>query len=320
MRGLALALALLAAGCASTAPIQTLRDGRAGAIKFRSVTILGQGTAPTWVTGELSVPAGVAGRVPAVIVLHACAGVKPNLRDWARELNGAGYAALVLDSFDGRGVDEVCSGREQVSIPSRLIDAYRATALLGTHPHIDPQRIALMGFAQGGWVALWASHAPLQRRFMPPGTPQFAAYLPVYPDGCNARLKDETDISGGPVRIFQGDADDWTPIEPCRAYVERMRAAGRDVSLVPYEGALHAFDVPSFATPHHFAELLNASHCEAIQQADGRFVDADGRPVTPSSPCVTRGASMGYDAGAHRQLVADVKAFLADAFSRVGSR
>jgi dienelactone hydrolase len=320
MRSLTLVLALLACGCASGKPVHTLADARTGTIKFQSVTILGQGTSPTWITGDLSLPGGAADRVPAVVVLHSCAGVQPSLARWALDLNRMGYAALVLDSFGGRGVADVCLGREPVSIPSRLIDAYRAAALLASHPRIDPHRIALMGFAHGGWVANWASHTPFQRRFMPAGAPQFAAYLAVYPEGCNFRVKDEADMSGGPLRIFDGAADDWTPIAACRAYVERMREAGRDVSLVAYDGAMHAFDVSTFAEPKRFPEMLNASQCDAVQQDDGRFVDDSGRMLTPKSPCITRGATLGYNALAHRQLIADVKAFLAEAFARIGAR
>ena len=316
---LALTLALLAAGCASTAPVRTLGEGRTGTMTLRSATLGGASAGavmPAYITADLTLPRAATGRVPAVIVLHSCTGVRPNLRDWARELNVMGYGAFVVDSFEPRGVEEVCTGRSQVTIPSRLVDAYRALAVLATHPRIDPERIAVMGFSHGGWVVLWASHTAFQQRLKEPGTPQFAAYLAIYPAGCNARLRDETDVSGGPIAVFHGTADDWTPIAQCAAFVERLRAAGREASLVAYDGAPHAFDVPMSQTSRHLPDVLNTSGCTVVQQADGRFLDAEGQPITPSSSCVTRGASIGYDASAHRRLIGDVKAFLADAFAR----
>jgi hypothetical protein len=45
-------------------------------------------------------------------------------------------------------------------------------------------------------------------------------------------------------------------------------------------------------------------------------VTDDGRPLSGASPCVTRGATLGYDARAHRQSIADVKAFLDESFGR----
>jgi dienelactone hydrolase len=253
--------------------------------------------------------------VPAVIILHSCDGVKPNIDEWARELNGMGYAAMVLDSFSGRNVTEVCTGQTSVSIGSRLADAFRAQELLATHPSIEPRQIAVLGFSHGGWVSLWASQAWYQRRFMRGTRPTFAAYLAFYPVGCNARLVDEADMAGGPLRIFAGTEDDWTPIGPCREWVERRHAAGRDVALVAYEGARHAFDVPFFATPREFPEVVNPSRCTMVQQPDGTFLDAAGRPFSGASPCMTRGASMAYNPRAHARSIADVKAFLAGVFA-----
>ena len=120
-------------------------------------------------------------------------GVTPNLADWARAVNRMGFAAFVVDSFGPRGVTEVCTGRTPVSIGSRLADAYRALALLAAHPRIDPRRIAALGFSHGGWVALWASQAQFERRFLRADA-EFAAYAAFYPAGCNAQLLAETDI------------------------------------------------------------------------------------------------------------------------------
>src|SRR6267143_428442 len=313
-----LALVFLA-GCATSGGVATLADGRTGSFPILTATfptVPGAVEQPGTVTGDLSLPGGGSGRVPAVIVLHSCDGVQPSVTQWARELNRMGYAALVLDSFTGRGVKEVCTGRTPVSIGSRLADVFRAQELLATHPAIDPQRIGVVGFSHGGWVALWASQSSYQRIFMRGTGAPPAAYAAFYPVGCNARLLNETDMDGGPVRIFHGTADDWTTIDPCREWVARRRAAGRDVSIVEYDGALHAFDVAFFAQPQRFPEFVNPSRCKMIQQADMTFVDEAGKPFSGASPCMTRGASMGYDARAHKQSIVELKTFLAEVFAR----
>jgi dienelactone hydrolase len=306
-------IALLAAGCSSG--LSAVTEGRTGRIEVPSLTIAANGAEEaTTVTGELSIPE-VGGRVPAVIVLHSCSGMTPNLAGWADVVNRMGFAALLLDSFTARGVTEICTGRTPVSISSRLIDAYRALALLSVHPRIDPRRIATLGFSHGGWVTLWASQAQIERRFLRANV-EFAAHAAFYPAACNVRLLNETAMAPGPVRIFHGTADDWTPIAACRDWAARRRAAGRDVSLVAYERAMHAFDVPYFSPPQRWNGIFNAGTCVITQQPDGTFVTDDGRPLTAASPCVTRGATLGYDPRAHRQAIADVKTFFDQSFGR----
>jgi dienelactone hydrolase len=313
LRGWLAILALLAAGCSSA--LSTVSEGKTGRLEVPSFTITPRGEEATTVSGDLSMPRDVSGRVPAVIVLHSCSGMTSNLLDWAEAVNRMGFAALLLDSFTARGITEICTGRVSVSVSSRLTDAYRALALLSVHPRIDPRRIAVLGFSDGGWVTLWASQAQIERRFLRANV-EFAAHAAFYPFACNVRLVNETAMAPGPVRIFVGAADDWTPIGPCREWVARRQAAGRDVSLVVYERAMHAFDVPDFSPPRRWTGIFNPGKCTITEQPDRTFVADDGRPLTSASPCVMRGATLGYDARAHKQSIADVKAFLDDSFGR----
>ena len=122
------------------------------------------GAQPVTVTGYLTLPAR-AGRVPAVVLAHGCSGIRGNIPPWADELESLGVAALVIDSFGPRGIVQVCTGDQQISISSRIVDAYRALAALQRHPRGDPAHIALMGFSQGGRVALWASYSRFRERW-----------------------------------------------------------------------------------------------------------------------------------------------------------
>ena len=93
---------------------------------------------PASVTGYVFRPAG-AGPFPAVILLHGCEGLgwrTARQSGWqflsgrAERLVGLGYLALVLDSFEPRGVGEAClkpltvspdrrASRWQNSLPER---------------------------------------------------------------------------------------------------------------------------------------------------------------------------------------------------------
>src|SRR5947207_15404780 len=56
------------------------------------------------IAGELRLPRGATGRVPAVILQHGSGGVGPGPEFWARYLNDMGVASFVVDSFSGRGI------------------------------------------------------------------------------------------------------------------------------------------------------------------------------------------------------------------------
>jgi len=146
-------------GRVSAAPLTTLAEGNIGTIAFQSLTLpatqlltLSTDGTPTVVSGELKLPRDGTDRVPAVILVHGAAGVTENLTAWADELHRLGIASFILDSFSGRGIREIRTGRASINIGSRLIDAYRALELLATHLRIDSTRIALMGFSHGGRV------------------------------------------------------------------------------------------------------------------------------------------------------------------------
>ena len=42
----------------------------------------------------------------------------------------------------------------------------------------------------------------------------------------------DDDVADSPIRIFHGAADDYVPVAPCRAYVERLRQHGKDAALL----------------------------------------------------------------------------------------
>ncbi|MGH7319848.1 MAG: dienelactone hydrolase family protein [Candidatus Rokuibacteriota bacterium] len=314
-------IASLLAGCASAPPLTTLAQGQSGTISFQSLTFPGHLWTPlmplpaegrlTTVSGALTLPPGAAS-VPAVILTHGCAGITGAETDWATTLNGLGIATFVVDSFGGRNISEICTGRHSVNIASVLTDVYRVLTLLATHPRIDSSHIAIMGLSFGGRTALWASQTRFQERYGQ-GLLRFAAHLAFYPTSCYIRLADEDRIDGGPIRIFHGAADDWIPIGPCKEYVGRLRRAGKDAALLEYADAHHSFDNPR-SPRRTWPDALSPRNC-AFAEQDGKIVDpTTGRVAGIDAPCVSRGVSLGYNPEAHRRAVQDVQNFLKTLF------
>ncbi len=224
----AVAAGLLAAGC-STIPVS-----------FPNATP----GAPLEVPGWLVRPAG-RGPFPAVVLLHGCEGISPATHDWARWFRDRGYVALVVDSWAPRGLGEACSAQApELASTERFDDAVGALRFLHRQPGVDPARVGVVGWSNGGVFAMalvnGPSHERARRRGVTLPPPGFRAAVALYPGGCYSLVHE---LAVRPLLVLMGDADDWTLPGPCEAMVRAMRARGADVSIVLYPGAVHYFDV-----------------------------------------------------------------------------
>jgi dienelactone hydrolase len=267
---------------------------------------------PARIAGELRLPSAT-GRFPAVILIHGSAGIGANLSNWAQKLNGIGVAAFLLDSFTGRGIVQTITDQSQLGNLAMIVDAYRALGLLSNHPRVAASQIGVMGFSKGGFVALYSSMKRFQRMYAPANV-EFAAYMPFYAR-CGTRFIDDEKLSDQPIRMFHGAADDWSPVQPCRDYVERLRRAARDVQLAVYPGAHHAFDNPLYQPVRHMPDAEVSTRCRLEERADGEIINLDtGQPFSRTDACVTRGATVGYDPNAHAEAVKAIREFLQSAW------
>ena len=322
MRILVLFLAMICPGTLrAESPVVSLADGRDGTIFFASSTptgldqYLGTAKAPeAVVSGVLRLPVGNA-QVPAVVLSHSAGGVSRD-RDlaWAERFTSMGMAVLVVDSFTPRDVKGFTN---QPSFAASVADVYAALRLLATHPRIDPTRVALMGFSRGGTVALTAALEPVRRIGAPDGA-RFAAHVALYP-GCNTRYL-ASKITGVPMLMLLGGADDQAPPEPCRRYGEWFRNMGAAIKIVAYPGAHHLFDGTE---PTHFiAQAGTAGSCDmeydiearALRRTDTGAILAGNEIGAYFNTCSSRGVHIGGDsdarAGAEREIAALFKTAL----------
>jgi dienelactone hydrolase len=198
---------------------------------------------------------------PAVVLMHGCSGllnaqarIIPLYRAWMRALFAKGYDVLTVDSAASRGFGQTCTaGPDRITMwRDRPSDAYAALGYLQAQPAVQPDRIALMGWSQGGGVVLLTINdksigrpAALKHDFKTavsfyPGacseTYQSKPWTAVEPQGWTAQL---------PLLVLFGAADTWTPLAPCEAFLMGAKARGNPVELKIYPSAVHAFDAPN---------------------------------------------------------------------------
>src|SRR3972149_1932504 len=120
-------------------------------------------------------------------------------------------------------------------VPARWDDARGALGWLQSQPFVRPDRVAALGFSQGGVYAIAVINGPslerAQRRGVTLPEPGFAAAVGVYPGGCFSLVKQ---VVGGPLLVLIGEADDWTPAAICKEMTDSMRARGAAGSIVIY--------------------------------------------------------------------------------------
>ena len=237
---------VLAAACA-------LAAGRAGAQEIMHFPSLDD--QHTMLDGYLYRAPGE-GRHPVVVGLHGCSGmftrdhgILPIEFSWAYSFNLRGWDALLVDSFGPRQHGEMCSieGFDLAIYRNRPKDAYGALAWLQTQDFVRPDRVAALGWSQGGGTVLMSIGEPSRGRPATMTQPDFRAAVAFYPAACRADREPPGWTTHIPLLVLQGEADVWTPAAPCKAFIDGVAARGATAEIVLYPGAYHAFDAPNLA-------------------------------------------------------------------------
>ena len=271
---------------------------------------------PARVTASLHLPMQAPSPFPCMVILTSSAGVQRHREHfYAQALNDAGCAALVVDSFTGRGVRRTVADQSLVSTVQMEGDAFAALALLRADPRIDSERIGVMGVSKGGGATLNAAIAVRQR--WRDGFPHlFDLHVAICP-GATAQHRDPT-THDRPIYFMLAGRDDYTPAPLAIGYAERMRAAGnRRTKVKVYGSAHHGWE--SIGAVFDIRDAENWSCCTNFIEDDGKhFVIAAGRAMSEPDyqrwarqHCVTRGARAGGGTlELKRRATADLIAFL----------
>jgi len=270
---------------------------------------------PVTIAGELRFPRyPKMKQYPVVLLLHGSGGISGYVDDWAKEFNKMGVAVFILDSFSGRGLYKINNDQSKLGRLAMIVDAYRAFDVLAQHVRIDRERIAIMGFSRGGQVALNSAFRRFQKLHGTGSGNEFSAYLAFYP-ACMTHFREDDNIVDKPIHVFHGSADNYSPVAPCRSYVNRMREQGNKIVLHEYAGAHHVFDYKKLTKPIVLEKATTTRNCMLVESTDGKIVNAQSREIfTYSDLCVEYGPTIAFNENAYNQAKQDVAAVISSVF------
>jgi dienelactone hydrolase len=222
--------------------------------------------------GYLLRPSRRARDFPGVLLLHGSGTNAENLIDTARSLADRGYVSLALTmrGFRGSPGDDDC-GAQQAD------DAVQALNWLAQQPGVDGSRLGVLGYGQGGQVAmLTAARTTLLRAVV--------AFFPVSDvadlerstpyqsvrDYANAVCRPQTleKVSplavaasiNAPVLLIHGGRDDRVPMAQSVAMRAALEAARKPVELHILPQARHDFTPKQFEESWPWVVSFLASH------------------------------------------------------------
>lgn len=161
---------------------------------------------------------------PLVIVLHDWYGRLPWLEPYAEALaSRGGFRVAVLDLYDGMAtVDR--EGAEQLSDALDLDTAMATlTDVIDAERAAGSERVGLIGFSLGTWVALHAAQRGL--------VDAVVAYYGTGPTG----------ILPAPVLMHLAEVDEFEPTADTDAYIAQLKSDGTPVTVHTYAGTEHNF-------------------------------------------------------------------------------
>jgi dipeptidyl aminopeptidase/acylaminoacyl peptidase len=237
------------------------------------VTLPGSGISLGGILFRPEIPSGSRA---AILVLHGWATAGTNgasvVENRARRYSEEGYVALAL-SMRGwprsSGVDD-CGLRQ----PDDVVEAVR---WLARQPAVDPARVAVVGFSQGGQVALLAgarraavkavvAYYPVTdvARWKTTTThPEIPGYVQAVCEAGGTAPRSPLLQAGAiapPVLLVHGDLDRQVPTEQSRLLHDALAALGKPTTLLLVPGAQHGFTAEQEAVARPVVDAFLARH------------------------------------------------------------
>ncbi len=188
------------------------------------------------------------GPFPALVLVHTCGGLHPEIRDWTKLALERGYVVFVMDSLSQRGIKDGCSPASWV-LPFRgAKDALQAREHLRKFAFVDQDSVALAGFSWGAMVGLAVSSGAIASQLSSSRYGAVVSFYPIcyFPGNGQFQavewLRAEVDK---PLLVLMGDQDTEAPPAECVSRLEKLTQKGAPVEWHVYPATTHCWDCSS---------------------------------------------------------------------------
>lgn len=182
--------------------------------------------------GYLATPPN-GGRGPAVVVIQEWWGLVEHIQDVVDRLANEGFVAIAPDLYHGqttKSPDEAGRMLMELDAERAVREIAAAGAYVRQQPEVTSSKYGVVGFCMGGALAQYASTKDAAN---------VGAAVSFY--GGFKQVEPEWEQLTAPLLLIYGEKDQGVPVEHGRALEAKLAKLGKNVELVIYPDANHAF-------------------------------------------------------------------------------
>ena len=174
-----------------------------------------------------------AGQGPGVVVIQEWWGLVPHIEDLVDRFAGAGFAAIAPDLYHGKTTkspDDAGKMLMELDVERAGKEISGAGKYLLSRPECTSKKYGVVGFCMGGALAQYAATIDAAN---------VGAAVSFY--GGFKKVPTQWENLSAPLLLIYGEEDKGVPAEQGRELEAKLKSMGKDVELVVYPGANHAF-------------------------------------------------------------------------------
>ena len=269
------------------------------------------------INGVFTRPAGAAGNVPVMVILHGSGGISDiGTGEWSQYFLSLGIATFVVDSFGPRGFTATAADQSQLTYTASTVDALMALQTVAKLPGVDAGKIGVIGFSRGGQSSTNSAYTKVRTAVLGVNNDlRYTLHVALYGGCSQPGTTDKT-----PILFLMGDDDGYVTPETCEHFADTIRARGANIEFVVYPDTKHGFDQDR--KDFYGAKIQTWKKCAArYQDLDDLTYSVDGKEVSSKEygesmgKCMTTGVTVGTNYKARTDARARVKSFVLKNFA-----